>query len=391
MASASPASVRYAPVDFAEVGRWEDDDHLAALRAFRRSCGRRSCGQLGGAEGARSPSPMADTEAALLRAACAAAMEVRATRAAAKAFFEAFFEPYRLVHDGPQGLLTGYYEPLLPGSRTPTRQFHVPIYRRPADLENVVAESQRGARADALTHVRRIAGGTEPYATRAEIEAGALAGRGLELVWLADPVDAFFLHVQGSGLIELAGGDRVRITYDGKNGYPYTSIGRTLIEAGDMTAEEMSLESLGRWLRQDGERGRRAMWRNESFVFFRELAGEEANSAMGALDIPLTPGRSLAVDTAHHALGTPIWVMARELKHARPGPAGAAGFDRLMIAQDVGSAIRGPERGDIYFGSGARAGRLAGVTRHPGEFVVLRPRPGPRTSGARGVQRQAGQ
>lgn len=357
----SDTAIRYERISFSDLEGWDEDDQLAAFRAFCRSCRR-----------LRSPADAAaDT---VVNDACAAALGLsgrKMTRAEARSFFDTWFVPHRLAHDGPPGFLTGYYEPLIEGSREQGDRFPIPVYRRPPDLENVVAETERGAKAGALTHVKRTSRGTEPYATRSEIEEGALAGRGLELVWLADAVDAFFLHVQGSGRIALSDGRRIRITYDGKNGHPYVSVGRTLIESGEMTADEMSLQSLGRWLRADAERGRRTMQRNPSFVFFRELEGAEADSALGAMDIPLTAGRSLAVDTSYHTLGTPIWVSSEELRHADTRQGGSAGLRRLMIAQDVGSAIRGPERGDIYFGSGARAGRLAGQTKHLGSFVVL--------------------
>jgi membrane-bound lytic murein transglycosylase A len=189
-------------------------------------------------------------------------------------------------------------------------------------------------------------------------------------MYLADPVDVFFMQVQGSGRIRLPDGQMVRVHYDGKNGYPYTSIGRHLIDTGVLTADQMSLDALAKWLRADPERGRKVMWNNASYVFFRELTGAEAGGPLGVIEIPLTDGRSLAVDAGVHAIGTPIFVTSPTLSHATKGGA----FERLMIAQDVGSAIKGPERGDIYFGSGDEAGRLAGVTKHQGNFYVLLPR-----------------
>lgn len=359
---------RLEPLAFSSLTGWAGDDHLAAFRTFLKSCRRLTRQAAAAAAEGKAP-----PNARLVANCLSAATVSRIDGPGARAFFETRFRPHRVVHAGPPGLLTGYYEPLLQGSRTPTERFKVPVYRRPPDLVNVVEESRRGATGDALTHVRLTATGREPYFTRAEIEQGALAGQGLELIWLADPVEAFFLQVQGSGRIQFADGDTIRIAYDGKNGHPYTSVGRALIEQGAMTAEQMSLQSLGKWLRADPERGRQAMWANKSFVFFRELDGAEAGAPVGALETPLTPGRSLAVDTAYHALGTPIWVSSTELTHAAKPSGGVAGFHRLMIAQDVGSAIRGPERGDIYFGSGSRAGRLAGITKHPGNFVVLLP------------------
>lgn len=360
-------AVRFEPVTFAELAGWEHDDHLAAFRAFESSC--RALKRVAGGEVPGKAKP-----ALGLAEACAAAREKPPrTRAAARSFFETVFVPHRVVHEGPDGLLTGYYEPLVAGSRVATERFRTPVFRRPPDLVNLVDESQRGAAAGALTHARSGPQGVEPYATRAEIEAGSLAGQGLELMYFENPVDVFFMQVQGSARVELPGGELVRITYDGKNGHAYTSIGRRLIERGEMREDEMSLAALARWLKADPERARATMLENKSYVFFRELGGAEADAAMGVFRIPLTPGRSLAVDAGHHGIGTPVWVSSAELKHAGSGKS-QGGFARLMIAHDVGSAIRGPERGDIFFGSGMAAGRKAGVTKHPGRFIVLLPK-----------------
>jgi membrane-bound lytic murein transglycosylase A len=218
--------------------------------------------------------------------------------------------------------------------------------------------------------MRKTTKGLEPFATRAEIEQGALKGHGLELMYLEDPVDAFFMQVQGSGRIKLRDGATVRLNYDGKNGYPYTSIGRYLVDKGFFTAEEITLQRLRAFLRADPHRGREVMWQNKSFVFFRELdPAIAADGPLGAQSVPLTPGRSLAVDVGVHTLGLPVYVVAPSLAHGERGGA----FNRLMVAQDVGSAIKGPERGDIFFGSGAAAGKLAGTTRHPGNLFVLLP------------------
>lgn len=352
------------PVAFADLPGWDQDDHLAAYRAFARA----APALARQAESAAGATQMAG--AALVALARRAAAEAAAvtTAAEAKAFFEAGFTPHRLVHTGAEGLLTGYYEPVLDGARAPDATFSIPVYRRPSDLVNLVREEERGALANGFTHARQTPDGVVPYATRAEIEDGALAGRRLEVLWLADPVDAFFLHVQGSGRIRFADGETIRITYDGKNGHPYTSIGRYLIDAGLFAPDDMTLDALKVWLSADRERGRKVMQENRSFIFFRAL-GNEDDGPLGAIEIPLSEGRSLAVDTAFHAIGTPVYVDAPTL---RPGPA-VGPFARLMIAQDVGSAIRGAERGDIYFGSGPEAGLLAGRTKHPGRFFVLLP------------------
>ena len=360
----SSTDVSFAPTAFGALPYWAADDHAAAFAAFMVSCRRLL-------ERARDGLKPDSPEALLRLTRIAVDSSGHITSAAdARVFFEAHFTPHYVRHAEPRGLLTGYYEPVIPGSRTRTERYTVPVLRRPADLVNLVAESERGAKAEALTHVRRTATGTEPYATREEIEEGALAGEGLELVWLEDRVDAFFLHVQGSGVILFDDGTRARITYDGKNGHPYTSVGRYLIDAGLFPADQMSLDSLKDWLRVDIPRGVAAMRQNKSYVFFRELTGEAAGSALGAMEIPLTDDRSLAVDTRFHALGTPVYVVAPALTPA----GGQHGFHRLMVAQDVVSAIRGAERGDIYFGTGEAAGRKAGVTKHPGNFFVLLPK-----------------
>lgn len=359
------------PATFAQLPGWRDDDHLAAFKTFVRSCDRVIA--LAAKAGPKS-------RKAALAEVCKAAKELeKPTRVSAKEYFETHFVPHRVLQKDAHGLLTGYYEPVLNGSRDAQGSFQVPIYKRPADLVNVVDETERAA-SKGLTHVRKTKKGSEPYFTRAEIEQGALKGQGLELLYLDDPVEAFFLHVQGSGRIKLTDGTSVRINYDGKNGYPYTSIGRYLTENGLFPAHKMSMQAMGRWLRTDPERGREVMWQNASFIFFRELKGGDAEGPQGALGVALTPGRSLAVDTAYHELGTPVYVAAPKLKHATA----SGGYRRLMIAQDVGSAIKGPERGDIYFGSGDRAGKLAGITKHPGNFYVLLPAPWPKTRKAAG-------
>jgi membrane-bound lytic murein transglycosylase A len=310
------------------------------------------------------------------------------TRTAARAFFEANFVPHRVVHRGARGMVTGYYEPILKGSLTARRGYATPVLRRPSDLVNLVAETDRAAKARALTHARLMPSGKKvAYPTRQEIEEGALAGQGLEILYLANPVDLFFMQVQGSGRIDLGHGKSVRLTYDGKNGHPYTSVGRYLIDTGLFAAEQVSLQSLETWLKADVERGKKAMWQNKSYVFFRELQQGEDEGPLGAMSIPLTAGRSLAVDTRFHELGLPVWVSAPALTHATKQ---GGGFHRLMVAQDVGSAIRGPERGDIYFGSGTAAGNKAGVTKHSANFVVLLPKGGlardEETAGRRSVK-----
>ncbi|MET0639583.1 MAG: MltA domain-containing protein [Hyphomicrobium sp.] len=362
----TPSAISFEPIAFAELPGWADDDHLAAWKAFLTSCAPviKSAAHSNKTSNAEASSTLVD----ICKRAVAMAKSIR-TRSDARRFFETHFQPHRISGGDSEGLLTGYYEPLVKGSRTPDATYKVPIYRRPLDLVNVVSESERGAKSGSFTHQRKTEKGLEPYLTRADIEEGGLAGQGLELVYLKDQVDVFFMQVQGSGRVELPSGEKVRVTYDGKNGYPYTSIGRVLIDDGEIAAADMSLKSLKRWLKADKDRAKPVMWKNKSYVFFKELAGAEAGAPMGVMGIPLTPGRSLAVDTTYYAIGTPVYVDAPQITHATKSGA----FRRLMIAQDVGSAIKGTERGDIYFGSGDDAGRLAGVTKQAGHLYALLP------------------
>jgi membrane-bound lytic murein transglycosylase A len=361
--------ITYNALTFAQIPGWEEDDHAAAFKAFAKSCDRVLAAARERPAAEKSPPP-APPPAALVAACTAAGRQAGpVTKAGAKAFFEQHFTPNAVAHNGPQGLLTGYYEPLLKGSRTAEGEFQTPILKRPPDLVNLVDETQRGAVGAKYSHARKTETGVEPYATRAAIEQGALKGQNLELMYFADPVEVFFLHIQGSGRVKLTDGSLVRVHYDGKNGHPYSSIGRYLIEKSLLAADKISMGALKRWLRADPERGKQVMWQNASFVFFRELKGTEAKGPLGAMHAQLTPGRSLAVDPGYNALGLPIYVCADGMKHVNK----AGTFNRLMVAQDVGSAIKGPERGDIYFGSGDGAGRLAGVTKHAAKFIVLLP------------------
>jgi membrane-bound lytic murein transglycosylase A len=359
----------YRPVTFADLPSWQQDDHLAAFKTFLASCGRVIArGRDRTDSGARGP----QRPPAALITVCTEATRVADeidTKAAARAFFEANFTPNAVSKKGHAGLLTGYYEPVLPGSRTPDGPYQTPIYKRPPDLLNVVDDTRRATlKPGALTHVKKTGTGTEPYFTRAEIDQGALNGKGLELLYLADSVEIFFMQIQGSGRIKLTDGTTVRIHYDGKNGHPYSSIGRYLIEKAIAPADRMSMSALAAWLRADPERGRQVMWQNRSYVFFREIK-DDIGSPLGAMRVPLMPARSLAIDTAFHALGMPIYVSSPTMKHVP----GLAAFNRLMVGQDVGSAIRGAERGDIYFGSGDEAAKIAGSTQHPARFFVLVP------------------
>ena len=377
MLDVGQTEVLASPVTYANKGRmgmkatsfnklpgWKSDDHGAAFKAFRRSCG--------AILKSRSTTPR--KSAKLLKKVCRKALQLgnNISSRDARHFFETHFTPHKIISPKSTGLLTGYYEPVLNGSRKSDKRFNIPILKRPDDLVNLVGESMRAVSGQKLTHARKSDKGLVPYYTRAEIEQGVLKSKKLELVYLDDPVDAFFLHVQGSGRIRLRDGSLIRIGYNGKNGYRYTSIGGVLVDSGEVSWDNLTLRSLRKWLEVDRQRARQILWQNRSYIFFREHENKKLSGPLGAFDIPLSDGRSMAVDPHYHTIGAPIFVTAPSLRHG--GGSGASGFRRLMVAQDVGSAIKGGVRGDIYFGSGKKAGALAGRTKHSGSFTVLLPK-----------------
>lgn len=361
----APSPLR--PVSFTDIQGWETDDHAEAFSALRRSCEK-----IVSVYEAREKSGRGGDEPHLFLNVCRAALalEHAPDTAEARKFFEDHFTPHGYSADGLNGFVTGYYEPELKGSRTRSDRFSLPVYRVPDDLMQLFPDSERAKRNQEITAGRKTAEGIVPYYDRKQIEQGALEGRDLELVWLEDYVDAFYMHIQGSGRVVLEEGGHVRLAYAAKNGHPYTAIGRLLIERGEIEQGRMSMEAVRGWLADNPEKARELMWENRSYVFFRELPNDLAvPGPEGAQGVPLTPHRSLAVDTSIHETGTPIWIDAPDLDVH-----GEKGFHRLMVAQDTGSAIRGPERGDIFWGSGVDAGKLAGETRHGARFTILLPK-----------------
>jgi membrane-bound lytic murein transglycosylase A len=358
---------RLVPVAFSELDGWAQDDHDAAFAAFLRSCRRLA---------ARAPELRAGTPASGdLAAACAAALaEAPRDREGARAFFEAHFTPYRVETDSG-GLLTAYYEPEVPASLHKTDAFAAPLHALPADLVRYSAASAPSGAPKGLTAARRLADGRlAPYPTRGEIDAGALDGRGLELAYVRDATEAYFIHIQGSARLSLPDGTRRRIAYAGKNGHPYRSIGQAMLEDGALAREGASAGGQKAAMRADPARARGYMALNPSYVFFRFLEDSDPDlGPVGGEGVQLTAGRSLAVDRSIHAYGTPFWIEA-ELPMA--GDGGEAPFRRLMIAQDTGAAIKGPARGDLFWGTGEEAGRIAGRIKSPGRFVLLRAKPG---------------
>lgn len=353
------------PVSYAELPGWSTDDALAALETFAKGCP--SFRRLP-AERVLEPSPLGRTAGDWARV-CGAIPGER-TSAAARAFFEAELEPW-VIGDGDdfEGFLTGYYEPLLAGSRSRRPGFDVPLYRRPPELVQVdlglFRETWKGERTAGVV----VDGSLRPYADRDTIDQGALSGRGLELVWVDDPIDAFFLHIQGSGRIALAEGGEMRVGYAGQNGHPYLAIGRELVSRGAMTKEQVTMQSLRRWLDEHPVEAPEILRANASFVFFREL---DEDGPLGSLGVALTGGRSLAVDRRFLPLGAPIY-----LDGTVPGPSEEVAdeaLQRLVVAQDTGGAIRGPARGDLFWGAGDEAASRAGRMKHPARMWLLAPR-----------------
>lgn len=348
------------PVRFEQIEGWAADNHGAALAAFRRSC--EEIKLLGRAF-------QRDVRYGGLRSdwlqVCDRAWQAKSARQ----FYEKEFVALRVSDPTrPEGLFTGYYEPEAAGSRKSGNGYDVPIYRKPGDLVSFdqVTEKKAGPKYGRLLHDKPTG-----YFTRREIEEGAIRGRGLELVWLKSWVDAFFIHVQGSGRIRFEDGSTMRLAFAAKSGQPYTGIGGRLVERGALARDNMSMQAIRSWMKVNPGKARELMWENKSFIFFREVKVDDSSlGAPGAQDVSLTPLRSLAVDRSLWMFGTPIWLDTQ----VPPGTAGGSqAFRHLMIAQDTGTAITGHVRGDIYWGWGDKAALAAGHMKSPGSMIVLLP------------------
>ncbi len=314
---AAMAETRYTILDFSDLHGWTDDDPTPAFEAFKSTCS-----LMEGAEWAKLCAVSRDTDDA-------------------RGFFELFFKPV-LIEDDAQMLFTGYFEPELHGSPRRTDTYRWPIYRLPSALPPA-----------------------GPWLTRREIEEdSALAGQGLEIAWLSDPVDRFFLQVQGSGRVRMTDGTVIRVGYAGNNRRPYSSVGQELIRRGIYSEHQVSAAVIRNWVRNNPDEGRSLLWTNESYVFFREVSEVPADQGpLGAMNRSITAGRSIAVDPAYTPLGAPVWIERR----------GELNMDRLMVAQDTGSAIKGAQRADIFVGTGDEAGRIAGTIKDTGRMVVFLP------------------
>lgn len=352
-----PPHLALTPVSFGDLPGWRDGDPSGALPALLQSCGALAQLPAGADLGVAGRAgdwrqPCAD----------AAALD-RPSATAARQFFETEFAPYAASDNGrTEALVTGYYEPELDGRRRPRGRFTVPILARPPDLVGVDLGDFRPMWRGQRIAGRVVDGNLVPYWTRAQIEAGALDRDRLALVYIADPIELFFLQIQGSGRVRLADGRWVEIGYAGQNGWPYVAIGKLLVERGAMPLDQVSLQSIKAWLRAHPAEAKPLMDANPSYVFFRVLPDD---APLGAEGVALTPGHSLAVDPRFIPLGAPLWLDVAQ---------GDTVTRRLAVAQDTGGAISGPLRGDLFWGAGPAAEARAGPMRATGRFFLLLPK-----------------
>jgi len=345
-AIAAPALQKAA---WSDLPGWRDDDTSLAWEALLRSCDAISS-KPGWQEACESARNVANPD-----------------RDTARSFFEVHFEPYRVVERDSydEGLITGYYEPLLHGSRAADRRYRYPVYGIPDDLLVVdlteLYPELRGKRLRGRVEGRRVV----PYYDRSQIERGSGALAGKELVWVDDPIELFFLQIQGSGRVVLESGETLRLGYADHNGHPYSSIGRRLVDQGDLPLERASMQGIKDWARRNPARVRELLDHNASYVFFRELPGD-LSGPIGALGVPLTARRSIAVDARVVPLGAPVFISTTFPLTDEP-------LNRLMLAQDTGGAIRGAVRADFFWGFGEDAAREAGRMKQALRMWVLLP------------------
>jgi len=359
---ASDSALMLKQLKFVDVPGWGGADHSLILPTFLKSCDVLSKKPLDADMGPDQRMGKISDWVDI----CADAKKIRpGNKVEVNFFFQSRFVPYLASNNqNTTGLFTGYYEPELEARWGPEGNFTSPIYSRPNDLISANLGDYRDEFKGKHIAGRVLKNKLIPYNTRAEINNGAIKGRGLEILWVNDPVTLFFLHVQGSGRVRMSDGSTVRVGYAGRNGRPYTSIGKELVKTGVMPLKDVTAPAIMAWLRANPEAGRRLMNKNESFVFFRVIDGD---GPLGAQGVPLTPGRSMAVDRKFIPYGVPIWLNTTDpLDPKLP-------LRRLMVAQDTGSAIKGPVRGDVFWGFGAEAAERAGVMKSRGQYYLILP------------------
>lgn len=329
------------PIGYDQLPGWEDEDHQQAIESFIKTCEVLSRN----ARAVSSGSGLQVSEG-VWQSLCHEAKWARDNALQAQFFFEDRFVPFRINNNGKEeGLFTGYYEPLLYGSYRKKGDFKYPLYAAPKELKN-----------------------SKQVYTHSEINAGALAGRGLEIVWVDDPVMKFFLQIQGSGRVKLTNGKEIFIGYAGKNGHSYASIGKIMREEKILPEDEITFFTIRQWLYDNPDKAFAMMENNPSYVFFKK----RKKAATGATGVVLTPWRSIAVDSKHIPYGLPVYMEGT--LPLRPQDEEQVPFNRLMIAQDTGGAIRGPVRADVFFGPGQEAEFMAGNMKDPGIYTLLVPK-----------------
>ena len=338
------------PVDWSDLRNWNTDNHSRVWHGFTRGCEK--------------------LEAAQWREVCLLARNAGPLNdAGAREFFETHFEvrPVYAEDGETEGLITGYYEPLLQGSWQPSGEYRYPLYGVPKDLLIVdlggIYPQLKGMRLRGKLDGNRVV----PYYDRAQLDDDPELLQGTEILWVDSPVDVFFLHVQGSGLVQIEDGSILSVGYAEQNGHPYQSIGRVLIEMGELEKEAVTLFTIRDWLYSNPDRLNEVLARNPSYIFF-ELRDAGADGPVGSLNVTLTPRRSIAVDRSVIPLGAPVWLQTT-LPDERESP-----LNRLMLAQDTGGAIKGHVRADVFWGRGEEAEKLAGLMKQQGRLFVLLPR-----------------
>jgi membrane-bound lytic murein transglycosylase A len=353
------------PVDWDALSGWAVDDHAAAFATFLSSC----------RPLLRTVLPSSDTRPMYLalKHICRQALAGGPlTDEQARVFFENNFRPLRITKLGDRaGFLTGYYEPIVDGSRLPTGIFKVPIYRRPRDLVPPLHAAGLGFPNRGQSLRRTTSGQLVPYYDRGEILDGALDGQHLEICWIKDQMDALLIQLQGSARVRLEDGTVLRINYDSHNGYPFVPISRILVERNIIPREAISLARIREWIRANPQSAEEVQRQNRSFMFFQITGLDDDREPAGAQGVRLTPGRSIAVDNSLHVYGTPFFI---QTSLSPTNEKQSITLHRLMVAQDTGSAIVGPARADIYWGAGDEAGRAAAHLRHAGDLAMLVPR-----------------
>jgi len=339
------------PVNWSDIDGWNEDSHAEAWPALVKNC-------------------IALANKTKWKSVCNAIKQIgEPDDKEARLFVESWFRPHVLYGKGGRedGLVTGYYEPLLKGSLSPVDGYSYPLYREPDNLLTISLDEMYPELKNKRVRGMLVGKKVVPFYSREQIEKNRELLSGNEIIWIDDRDDVFFLHIQGSGRVRLEDGRLVGVGYSNQNGHPYVAIGRRLLEWDELDRDEISLFTIRQWLRDNPQRAEMLLNENPSYVFF-ELREDTSAGPTGSLNVPLTPERSIAIDPKVVPLGTPIWLTTNI-----PGKPDQI-YQRLVIAQDTGGAIRGPLRADLFWGHGTYAEQSAGIMKEMGTMLVLLPR-----------------